>query len=117
MSKTQIAASIVLERGEESINIAPEMWAEIFLYLSKRGWQPSVPSSWFLASNLSVSDVDAKELAAAGQQVLDEASSDPMSIYPEPFDIGKLAALVCFLEGGAFRIGRQAIEVTFESGS
>jgi hypothetical protein len=104
--KTQIAASIVFERGKESIKIAPEVWAEIILYLSQRGWQPSVPSRWFLASNLSVSDANAKGLAVAGQKVLDEASRDPLSIYPVAFDMGKLAELVCFLEGGVFLIVR-----------
>jgi hypothetical protein len=104
--KTQIAASVVLERGEESIEIASEMWAEILLYLSKRGWQSSIPTSWFLASNLSVSSEDTKGLAVAGQRVLDEALRDPLAIYPVPFNMGKLAELVCFLEEGEFRIGR-----------
>ncbi len=106
MRKTQIAASVVLGRDEESIKIAPEMWAEILLYLSKRGWQPSIPTSSFLASNLSVSDEDAKGLALAGQRVLDEALRDPLAIYPVPFNMSKFAELVCFLEEGAFRIGR-----------
>jgi hypothetical protein len=104
--KTQKPASVVLERGEESIKIAPEMWGEILLYLSKRGWQPSIPTSGFLASNLSVSNEDAKGLAVAGQRLLDEALRDPLAIYPVPFNMGKLAELVCFLEEGEFRIGR-----------
>lgn len=106
MSGTKKTASVVLERGEQFIEIDREMWAEILLYLSKSGWQPSIPSSCFLASNLSVSKEDAKGLAVAGQRVLDEALRDPLAIYPVPLNMGKLAELVGFLEEGAFRIGR-----------
>ena len=34
----------------------------------------------------------------AGQRVLDEALCDPLAIYPTPFNMGKLAELVCFFE-------------------
>jgi hypothetical protein len=101
---TKKDASFMLERGKDFIEIEPEMWAEILLYLSKRGWQPSTPSYWFLATDLNVSKDDAKGLAMAGQGVLDEALRDPLKIYPTPFDIGKLAKIVYFIEEGAFRI-------------
>jgi len=96
----------VLERGERFIEIDREMWAEILLWLNKRGWQPSIPTSWFFAPNLTVSKEDAEGLAKAGQRVLDETLRDPLAIYPAPFKMGKLAELIGFLEEGAFRICR-----------
>lgn len=103
---TKITASVLIERGKCFIEIDPEMWVEIILYLNKRGWQPSIPAYWFLAPNLTVSKDDATGLALAGQRVLDEALHDPIAIYPIPFDMGKLAELVSFFMEGAFRICR-----------
>jgi hypothetical protein len=104
MNSTKKTTPIVLERSECCVEIDPEMWAELLLYLSKRGWQPSVPTYYFFAPNLTVSKEDAEGLAIAGQQVLDDALRDPLAIYPVPFDMGKLAELVCFLEDGAFYV-------------
>jgi hypothetical protein len=108
MSRKKKSTPVLLERDEGFIEIDPEIWAEIILYLNKRGWQPSIPAHWFLAPNLIVSKADAIGIALAGQRVLDDAIRDPMAIYPLPFDMGKLAELVCFFEEGAFRICKGA---------
>jgi hypothetical protein len=97
---------VVLMRGEWRIEIGAEMWSELLLFLSKRGWRSSIPAHSLLAHELNVAREDASSLAAAGQAVLDEALHDPLNVYPVPFDMGKLAEIVCFCEEGAFRICR-----------
>jgi hypothetical protein len=88
------------------VKITAEKWAEILLFLTKRGWRPSIPTQHLLAQELDVFKEDASSLAAAGQEVLDEALNDPLAFYPVPIDMGKLAEIVCFCEQGAFRICR-----------
>jgi hypothetical protein len=97
---------IVLMREESRVKIAPEVWAELLLFLSKRGWKPSIPTYYLLGQNLDISQEDASSLASAGQAILDEALHDPLAFYPVPFDMGKLAEIGCFCEGGAFSICR-----------
>jgi hypothetical protein len=76
-----ITRRVLIKRNNWVIEIAPEMWSEIILYLNKRGWQPSIPIHSFFASNLTVSKDDAKKLALAGQSVLDEALDDPIETF------------------------------------
>jgi hypothetical protein len=99
-------SSVVLARGEWQVKITAEKWAEILLFLNKRGWRPSVPTHYLLAGDFDLLKQDASSLAAAGQKVLDEALNDPLAFYPVPIDMGKLAEIVCFCEEGAFRICR-----------
>ena len=101
-----VSGPIVLTRGESRVKITDEKWAEILLFLTKRGWRPSVPTHCLLAQDLDVLEGDVSSLAAAGQKVLDEAVNDPFGFYPVPSDMGKLAEIVCFCEEGAFRICR-----------
>lgn len=98
------SSGIVLIREEWRVEIGAEMWAELLLFLSKRGWKPSIPTYYLLGQNLDVSQEDARSLASAGQAVLDEALRDPLAFYPVPFDKAKLAEIVCFCEEGAFSI-------------
>jgi len=97
---------VVLMRKDWQIVIASDMWSEILLFMTKRGWRPSVPTYYFFAEKLEVSQEDAISLAAMGQGVLDGALQNPLSIYPVLFDMGKLAEIVCFCEEGAFQLCR-----------
>jgi hypothetical protein len=97
---------IILDGSEFQVKIPPEMWAELILFLSKRGWRPSFPTYFPMGRNLEVGKEDANSLASAGQSVLDEALYNPLAVYPVPFDMGKLAEIVCLCEEGAFRICR-----------
>lgn len=104
MSKS--TSVVVLMRGEWRIEVDSEMWSELLLFLSKHGGRVSIPARYLLANELNVSQEDASSLASAGQAILDEALHDPLAFYPVPFDMGKLAEIVCFCEGGAFSICR-----------
>jgi hypothetical protein len=97
---------VVLMRGERRVEIGFEMWSGLLLFLSKRRWRSSIPAHSLLAKEVNISQDDASNLAVAGQVALDEAVHDPLTVYPLPFDMGKLAEIVCFCEEGAFRICR-----------
>jgi len=99
-------SEVVLMRKDWQIVIASDMWSEILLFMSKRGWRPSVPTYYLFAEKLEVSEEDAISLATAGQGVLDAALQNPLSVYPVSFDMGKLAEIVCFCEEGAFKLCR-----------
>jgi hypothetical protein len=101
-----LSSTVVLIRKDWRIEINTEMWAEILLYLSKRGWQPSIPTHSFLAHNLNVSSDDASSFSVVGQEVLDQALREPLTVYPVPFDMGKLAEIIYFCEEGPFQICR-----------
>ena len=94
-------------RGDEGVEVHPETWAKILLFLTKCGWRPSVPSYYFLSSDYNVSEEDARSIAAAGQIVLEETLKDPLAAFSNiDFDMDKFAEIICFCENGAFRICR-----------
>lgn len=97
-------STTILMRGDWRIEIATTEWAELLLFLSKQGWQPSIPTHSLLASYVSVSNEDATSLADSGQKILDEAMRNPLTFYPVPFDMGKMAEILCFCEEGAFQL-------------
>lgn len=96
-------SGVFLIRGEDRIDVPHGMWAELLLFLGKRGRQPSFPA-YYLLGNWEVPETDARQLAAIGQKALDDALHDPLNFYPVPFDMGKLAELVDFCQEGGFKV-------------
>jgi len=94
-------------RGDECIEMHPETWAKILLFLTKCGWKPSVPSFYFLSGNYDMSESDAKNISVIGQIVLEEAMKDPFGAYSSiDFDMGEFYEIVNFCGKGAFQICR-----------
>lgn len=96
---------VILKRNDWKIEINPTEWAEILLYLVKNGWNPSVPSYYFLGQH-EVNETDAVNLRSIGQAVLNRALEKPLAVYPVSFNMGKLAEIVVFCEDGGFQICR-----------
>ncbi len=95
----------LLTRDNWTVEVEPTTWAEILLFLSKCGWQASVPTHYWLASDVNVTREDALALAAAGRIVLEETMKGPLAAYSTiTFDMGKFAEIVEFASEGEFKI-------------
>jgi hypothetical protein len=96
---------LVFKRGADTVEIENPTWAKIIVFLQKCGWKPSVPAFYFLATNYSMNDSDARSLAVAGQVVLEETLRDPLGAYSTiQFDMGKFAEIIEFAAHGGFAI-------------
>jgi len=96
-----------LTRDGWNVEVKAKTWAEILLFLSKCGWQPSVPT-YHLLGDMNVNTEDALALAAAGRIVLEETMKDPLgACQTVTFDLGKFAEIVEFASEGEFKITTQ----------
>jgi hypothetical protein len=104
VSAKQVTRTIVFDGAGGRYEVPPEQWAGMLLFLENWGWQPEKQLRMsYLASGIQVSDLDARNLAAIGQRVLDTALKDPAAIYPVSFDMAKLYQFVEFCGAGGFR--------------
>lgn len=94
---------VLLINRDSAVQVDIKAWPEILLFLNDRGWKPSGLLMSFLGER-EVSDLDAKQIAITGQEALAQALTDPFSIYPVPFDMGKFAEIIYFCEEGSFKI-------------
>jgi len=93
-----------LSRGTEQLTLATPKWAEILLLAAKFGWTLDRPVHWLLASHQSLSDIEAQSLCQAIARIQEVALRRPFEFYPTPVDMGKLAEVGVFCEGGGFAV-------------
>jgi hypothetical protein len=97
---------VVLERGGERLPLKPETWANILLFLSKRGLALSRPHYNLLGRNVAVSDQEAAAIASSGEEAFNQAMNDPATEYPMPCDMKRFGDVIVFCQQGAFRVTR-----------
>jgi hypothetical protein len=96
---------MLFKRDADTVEIENATWLAIIRFLVKYGWKPSVPDYFFLATNYTVSEADAKSFAEAGKIVLDETMRDPLAAHSViRFDMGKFAEVIEFAADGGFAI-------------
>jgi hypothetical protein len=95
----------VLLRDSDSIEVDAESWANSLALALKFGWDPTAPSTAYLADGYSPSNEEALALADAWMAAMDKALKNPLEFYPSRMDMGVLSTLAEFAGCGSFTIG------------
>jgi hypothetical protein len=112
MVSPQDSAIRVFCGAAERYEIHAEEWAEIILLAGDWGWKPEKLKTFYLATNVEVSQADAFSLAETGQKILDSALADPLSVYPIRVNMAKLYEVTEFCRLGGFQILAEGSQAT-----
>ena len=94
---------LLLQRGDETVEIENPEWAAMLVYLVQCGWKPSVPSYFFLAGNNAMTDKDAATLCDIAATIFDNALHKPLQAYSAiKFAKSKFYEVVEFAKSGGF---------------
>lgn len=104
MSVSEDTGSRIFAHKGDRYEIHLEEWANVLLLLEDWGWRLEQRRTFYLATGIDVSDVDARNLAEAGGKLLHAALMDPLSVYPVRADMAKVSEVVEFCKEGGFRI-------------